>query len=80
LAGLGITLGSSYRLEPDIRAGRLVEVLADFLPLQESRIYAVYPSNRHLSPKIRVFIDYLVAQLADSPEVSALAVGKKNGR
>ena len=66
LAGLGVILGSSYRLEPDIRAGRLVEILAPFLPEQEARIYAVYPSNRHLSPKIRVFIDYLVETLAGS--------------
>jgi len=66
MAGLGITLGSSYRLEPDIRAGRLVEVLADYLPEQDARIYAVYPSNRNLSPKIRVFIDYLVEQLVDA--------------
>jgi DNA-binding transcriptional LysR family regulator len=66
MAGLGIILGSSYRLEPDIRAGRLVEVLADFLPEQDARIYAVYPSNRHLSPKVRVFIDYLVEALGEA--------------
>lgn len=66
LASLGIILGSSYRLELDIRAGRLVEILADFLPEQDARIYAVYPSNRHLSPKVRVFIDYLVEALGDS--------------
>jgi DNA-binding transcriptional LysR family regulator len=66
MAGLGIILGSSYRLEPDIRAGRLVEVLADYLPEQDARIYAVYPSNRHLSPKVRVFIDYLVEVLGEA--------------
>ncbi|MBU1224946.1 MAG: LysR family transcriptional regulator [Gammaproteobacteria bacterium] len=66
MAGLGIILGSSYRLEPDIRAGRLVEILGTFLPEQDARIYAVYPSNRHLSPKVRVFIDYLVGELAEA--------------
>lgn len=66
MAGLGIILGSSYRLEPDIRAGRLVEVLGSYLPVQDARIYAVYPSNRHLSPKIRVFVDYLVGALGDA--------------
>ena len=34
-------------------------VLADFETTTETNVYAVYPHNRHLSPKVRVFIDML---------------------
>jgi DNA-binding transcriptional LysR family regulator len=30
-------------------------------------IYAVYPSTRHLAPKVRAFVDFLVGHLGDDP-------------
>jgi DNA-binding transcriptional LysR family regulator len=33
--------------------------LTEFLP-SDSAVYAVYPHNRHLSAKVRAFVDYLV--------------------
>lgn len=59
LAGLGIAQLSSYLIEPDLQSGRLVALLPDFFK-EESDIFAVYSDKRNLSPKIRVFIDYLV--------------------
>ncbi|MGE0014314.1 MAG: hypothetical protein AB7S62_19040 [Azoarcus sp.] len=44
----------------DLAQGRLVEVLPECL-LGSLDVYAVYPSRKHLSVKIRVLIDYLVA-------------------
>ncbi len=35
-------------------------VLADHEPPSETNIYAVYPHNRHLSAKVRAFVDMLV--------------------
>lgn len=58
-AGLGIAQLSSYLIEPDLKSGALVALLPDFLT-EESDIFAVYSDKRNLSPKIRVFIDYLV--------------------
>jgi DNA-binding transcriptional LysR family regulator len=47
----------------DIRAGRLVEVLSEYKS-GELGIYAVYPSRKHLSAKVRTFVDFLAAALA----------------
>ena len=49
-----------------IAAGRLRVVLRDFTP-DDSAIYAVYPSRRYLTPKVRTFIDFLVARFGPEP-------------
>jgi DNA-binding transcriptional LysR family regulator len=63
--GIGIALEPDMILMPYVRAGRLVPLLGGYLspPLP---IYAVYPSRKHLSAKVRVFIDFLVERLGDS--------------
>jgi DNA-binding transcriptional LysR family regulator len=43
----------------DLRTGQLVQVLPDY-QAPDSAIYAVYPPGRHLSAKVRSFIDFLV--------------------
>ncbi len=42
----------------DIADGRLVEVLREFAP-NDMGIYAVYPHRRHLSGKVRAFVDFM---------------------
>jgi DNA-binding transcriptional LysR family regulator len=59
LAGLGIAQLSAYLIEPDMRAGMLVPLLQEYSD-SETDILAVYSNRRNLSPKVRVFIDYLV--------------------
>ncbi|MGI9463513.1 MAG: substrate binding domain-containing protein, partial [Aestuariivirgaceae bacterium] len=59
LAGLGVARLSTYLIGPAIGAGRLVHVLPDYCE-QHANIFAVYSNRRNLSPKVRVFIDYLV--------------------
>jgi DNA-binding transcriptional LysR family regulator len=56
-AGLGITATTSFIVQRELAAGTLVPVLADY-PLRARDLYAVYPHNRHLSPKVRAFIDF----------------------
>lgn len=58
--GFGIVNMPTYLLEDDVRAGRLVPMLCAFQPATKP-IRAVYPTRRHLSPKVRLFIDLLVA-------------------
>lgn len=48
----------------DIHAGRLVTVLQQFEP-DTSGIYAVYPHRRHLTGKVRAFVDFLAAWFAE---------------
>lgn len=66
LAGRGLILSASFVVGADLRAGRLQEVLPDY-PVAPRQLYAVYPENRHLLPKVRAFIDFLAAAYAGPP-------------
>lgn len=61
LAGLGIVQMADFLMAAMLKDGRLVSVLDDWTnePLP---IHVVYPQNRHLSAKVRVFVEW-VAQL-----------------
>ena len=60
VAGLGISRLSTYLVGPDIAAGRLVHLLPGHCE-DQADIFAVYSERRNLSPKVRVFIDFLAA-------------------
>lgn len=63
LEGNGIACLSDFMVDADIAAGRLTALLADRrlnLPLP---FHAVYYSDHAVSPKVRAFIDFLVAAL-----------------
>ncbi|HZM35661.1 MAG TPA: LysR family transcriptional regulator [Burkholderiales bacterium] len=66
LEGLGIIELNSYLVGPDIKAGRLVRLLAPYEPKQLS-VYAVFPQRRYLAPKVRVFIDAMLERMAPEP-------------
>ncbi|WP_434713718.1 LysR family transcriptional regulator (plasmid) [Rhizobium sp. YTUHZ045] len=57
--GFGLIQAPRYRLQRDLDEGTLVEVLADYLPPQ-TPLTALYPQNRQLSPRVRVFLDWIV--------------------
>ncbi len=58
LDGLGIYNAPTFIVAPDLKTGKLVQVLADF-ETSPHNIYAVYPPNRHLSAKVRTLVDFL---------------------
>ena len=60
--GFGLIQAPRYRFADDLASGALVEVLADHPPTP-TPISVLYPSNRQLSPRVRVFVDWLVATL-----------------
>ena len=62
LNGAGLTRLLDFTVDDEIRAGHLVEVLADFLPPGQP-VSAVYPNNPHQSPKVRSFLDFLIEEL-----------------
>lgn len=66
LAGFGVTFAPSFLIGPDIAAGRLVPLLEDYWP-SDAGIFAVYPAQRHLTPKLRAFIDFLAAKFGPEP-------------
>jgi len=60
--GLGLVQAPHHRFENDLAAGALVEVLADFRP-EPTPVSILYPSKRHLSPRVRVFVDWVATIL-----------------
>nr|WP_321984655.1 LysR family transcriptional regulator [uncultured Lichenicoccus sp.] len=57
--GLGLVQAPRSRFEEDLASGVLVEVLAGFPPTP-TPVSILYPSNRQVSPRLRVFVDWLV--------------------
>lgn len=64
LKGLGIVQLPDDYVQHHIKSGELVTLL-DNNRVPDEGIWAVYPQNRHLSPKIRLLVDYLAEQLAE---------------
>ena len=67
LGGLGIALLPSFIAGDDLRAGRLERVLPGWREAEEPSVHAVYPASRNLSPKVRVFVDFLAARFGEPP-------------
>ena len=63
LKGLGIEQLPDYYVQKYLASGELVSLLDNYREPEES-IWAIYPHNRHLSPKIRLLVDYLAERLA----------------
>ena len=64
LAGLGICMQARWRVEDALRDGRLVEVLPEYI-VQQRSIWAVLAQRGAMSPKVRVFVDFLRDALGD---------------
>jgi hypothetical protein len=62
LGGLGIALLPEYQIVDDVRAGRLQLVLPEYTS-EPLPAYLVYPSRRHLAPRTRVVIDFLIEEV-----------------
>ncbi|NIY77488.1 LysR family transcriptional regulator [Thalassospira sp. HF15] len=58
IAGLGIVQTFSYAACEALRDGKLVEILSEWRP-SPYPFHVVYPQNRYVSPRLRVFIDWL---------------------
>lgn len=64
LKGIGIVQLPDYYVVPFIESGELMSLLEQHREADEG-IWALYPHNRHLSPKVRLFLDYLAEELAE---------------
>jgi DNA-binding transcriptional LysR family regulator len=60
--GLGLTQLPFFYVRDELAAGRLTSVLADFRPT-DTAMWAVYPNNRYLSAKVRLFLNVLQQRL-----------------
>jgi DNA-binding transcriptional LysR family regulator len=67
LRGAGIVIQPSFLVGDDLASGALVPILPGYVP-DELVIQAVYPHSRHLSVKVRSFVDFLIARFGHEPE------------
>jgi DNA-binding transcriptional LysR family regulator len=62
--GLGLIQVPRYRVSSELASGALVEVLAGFPP-SRLPIHVLYSQTRHLSPRLRAFIDWMAEQFRE---------------
>jgi len=67
LEGLGVMMIPAFIVGDDLAAGRLEAVLEDWEE-HDLGIWAVYPHSRHLSAKVRAFVDFLAERFRDVPQ------------
>lgn len=65
LKGVGIVQLPDYYVQPHLDSGKLIALLTQHQQPDEG-IWAVYPHNRHLSPKVRFLLDHLTHGLAST--------------
>lgn len=70
IEGQGLIMEPTFAVGAALKDGRLVQVLADY-KTPEWSICAVYPPGRHLSAKVRAFVDFLVANFGQHPHWDA---------
>ena len=72
LNGLGMIQMATYKVEPMIASGQMELVLEDWtsMPLP---VNVVYPQNRHLSAKVRVFVEWIADLIATHPRLQLQA-------
>lgn len=66
LAGQGIILQPDFVVGDDVEAGTLVELMPEYRA-GELGVHAVYPSRRHIAPKVRALIAFLAEHLGATP-------------
>jgi len=76
LEGFGLIQLPRFMVMRHLEKGQLIEVLPDLRPLPMP-ISAVYPHSRHLSSKVRVFVDWIAAVFDGCPLLSGRESGDK---
>ena len=73
LDGSGIIRTSELEVLPELNSGQLVQVLADYEIMSNVAVWALYPSAKHMLPRMRVMLDFLTGWFRDA------RVGARNG-
>ena len=67
LDGAGISINSLWLVHEEIANGRLVQVLPDHAIADQPSLWLIYPKSNVVSAKVRVLIDFLIAQIGHRP-------------
>lgn len=72
LSGMGLSINSLWSVAHDIASGALVRVLPDWELNDQSVLWLIYPRSNVLTPRVRCFMDFLIARLsAPQPKMHA---------
>lgn len=66
LAGIGVARLATFLIGHDLATGRLVPLLTDYVH-EKSSLLVVYPHRRHLSTKVRAFVDFVAEKFTPTP-------------
>jgi DNA-binding transcriptional LysR family regulator len=66
-AGFGIARSPAFVAAEFLRNGELRAILCDYEP-EPIYVHAIYPHARHLAPKVRALVDFLVERFSGEPE------------
>ncbi|WP_085908086.1 LysR family transcriptional regulator [Kiloniella majae] len=67
LAGAGISMNSLWSVHAELVSGELVHIMQDYSGADETVLWMIYPKTNVLSPKVRVFMDFLIEQIGKKP-------------
>ncbi|MEM9318163.1 MAG: LysR family transcriptional regulator [Pseudomonadota bacterium] len=67
VAGAGISANSLWSVHAELASGALVRVLPDWRFAEETDLWLLYPQANVMSPKVRVFIDFLLERIGKHP-------------
>jgi DNA-binding transcriptional LysR family regulator len=66
LAGLGIARVTTFLADQALRSGQLIRILSEYEGENDVGIYAIFPSNRYLLPKVQCFVEFLVKSCSET--------------
>lgn len=66
IGGLGIAVAPGFMINAALESGALIDVLPEWR-IEPVPLYIVYPQRRHLSNKVRVFVDWLAKLMQTLP-------------
>lgn len=66
LAGVGIARVTTFLASQALRSGQLVRILSEYEDESDIGIYAIFPSNRYLLPKVQCFVEFLVKSCSNT--------------
>jgi DNA-binding transcriptional LysR family regulator len=72
-AGIGVVRLPGYVLDEALRRGELVPLLGGFEPQDDAALHLVWLPNRYPQPKVRAFVDFVLARFGSADAAPAAA-------
>ena len=79
VAGMGLMRASELEILPELRDGKLVQVLHDYEVASNAAVWALYPSAKHLLPRMRALLDFLAVWFRQAKGAEPMPAMPGNG-